>query len=126
MFPSVSTHFKSSFVEFIAKVKMSLYIKVLLLISIIFSWEKYFKYELNFEQGESSYPMSNELDIFTFFVEKSPILDFYFIFSAISDLFNYILFVLVCMTIDIVIIDIDYRSLLTLQIFDIFITRDLY
>jgi hypothetical protein len=101
----------SSFVEYMSKVKISKYIKVSLFISVCFSFEKYFKYHINFENPESNYPISNELDIFTVCVQKSAILDFYFIFSAISDLVNYVVFVFACIIIDVVMI-VKLRSVL--------------
>ena len=44
--------------------------------------------------------MSNELDIFTEQIKKSPILDFYFILNCI-DILNYVVFVVLCSLIDV-------------------------
>ena len=67
---------------------------------ISFSWIKYFKYSINIGQGELNYPIWNERDIATPFAVLPPIMDFYMIFNVISDLFNYLVFVIVCFCVD--------------------------
>lgn len=88
-------------VRFIADVTMWKYVVVTMSIGISFSWIKYFKYALNYDRQELSFPKSNELDIFTDSIHKSAILDFYFVFSCISDLINYVVFVIASVIIDV-------------------------
>ena len=78
-----------------------------LVISLVFSWIKYFKYSINFGLGELNYPIWNERDISNSRLMEnpeasfSPIFDFYMIFNVISDLFNYLVFVFLCFLVDI-------------------------
>lgn len=88
-------------VRFMADVGKTKYVAVTILISVGFSWIKYFKYALNYDRQELSFPKSNELDIFTNDIQKSAILDFYFVFSCISDLVNYVMFVVISVIIDV-------------------------
>lgn len=88
-------------VEFMAKLSIKKYMKIALIASFGFSWIKFFKYRLNFGQEEFSFPKSNEFDILTVNVYKSPILDFYFVFNSMIDLINYGVFVLANIAIDV-------------------------
>ena len=76
------------------------YVLFSLIISVAFSWIKYFKYSINFGHGELNYPIWNELDISTPFSILPSILDFYLVFNVISDLLNYLVFVILCFCVD--------------------------
>lgn len=73
-----------------------------ILVSVSFSWIKFFRYRLNDGQDELNFPISNELDIFTADVDKSSILDFFFVFDCISNLINYVVIVFLTFVIDLV------------------------
>ena len=63
---------------------------------------KFFKYEVNYEYPFMNYPISNEWDIFSIDVKKSHTFDdAYYIMNSISDIINYVIFVLICIFIDI-------------------------
>ena len=84
---------------FVREVGFKKYISVSLLISAVFSWIKFFKYELNYFYPDASFPLSNEMNIILH--ESNRFNDFYFIYNSISDLVNYLVFVLICVIIDI-------------------------
>ena len=86
-------------VTFICEIGIKKYIFISLLISVLFSWIKYFKYEVNYFYPDMNYPISNELDIIL--SESTRFNDFYFTFNSISDLINYFVFLLICLIIDI-------------------------
>ena len=88
-------------VTFMSKVEIKKYIGVTLIISCSLSWIKGFKYEVNYFYSDLNFPISNELDIFQFRNNPSRFEDFYFIFNSISDLVNYLVFVVICIVIDI-------------------------
>ena len=100
-------------VKFISDINIKVYIAVCFLISSSLSWIKYFKYQVNYfvSHSFSSYPFSNELDIniITEYYEKEEdsassyqISErFYFIYNSISDLINYLVFVIICIIIDV-------------------------
>ena len=71
-----------------------------LLISLAFSWIKYFKYTINLGQEELNYPIWNERDILIGSVIFPFIFDFYLVFNLISDFLNYLVFVFVCFFVD--------------------------
>jgi hypothetical protein len=78
------------------------YIVFSIFISSGLSAMKYFKYEVNYDYPFMNYPISNEWDIFEIFRKKSHIFDdAFFIVNSISDIINYVLFVLICVIIDI-------------------------
>ena len=87
-------------ITFMSELGVKKYIGITFLISAIFSWIKGFKYEVNYFYEELNFPMSNEMDIMNTVI-KIQFNDFYFIFNSISDLVNYLLFVVICMIIDI-------------------------
>lgn len=91
----------NSFIKFMSEVKLKRYLGVTLFLSILFSWIKYFKYQINHGHQELNFPISNELDIFTIDIAKSSFLDFYFIFNSISDFLNYVGFFILCVIIDV-------------------------
>jgi hypothetical protein len=78
------------------------YILVTFLISSSLSWIKGFKYQINYFFPSSSFPRSNELDILGFGdFSPSRFKDFYFVFNSISDLVNYLVFVVVSIVFDV-------------------------
>ena len=86
-------------VVFVSEVGFKKYISVSLLISAVFSWIKFFKYELNYFYPDASFPLSNEMNIILHEINRFN--DFYFIYNSISDLVNYLVFVVICVIIDI-------------------------
>lgn len=91
-------------VKFICDVKVPYFILVTLLISLGLSVVKYFKYEVNYDEIESTFPVSIERDLMdqsylTFFNRPSIIA--YFILNTISNLLNYVVLVIVCFIIDV-------------------------
>ena len=104
----------SKLVKFISDVNIKVYIAVCFLISSSLSWIKYFKYQVNyFESNEpiSNFPISNEWNIMILGSYYEQYFDysnayqisdrFYFIYNSISDIINYVVFVIVCITIDV-------------------------
>ena len=86
-------------VTFFSKLAIKIFIGVALLISCSLSWIKGFKYQVNYFFPYLNYPMSTEMDISL--VDSNTFNDAYFIINFISDLFNYVLFVVTCVIIDI-------------------------
>ena len=101
----------SKIVNFISEVNIKVYIAVSFLISSSLSWIKYFKYQVNYFESHLNYPISNELDmmIITDYYEENSdstsvyqISDrLYFVYNSISDLINYVVFVIICIIIDV-------------------------
>ena len=89
-----------AFIKFLSKLPIWKYALFSLVISLTFSWIKYFKYSINFSQGELNYPIWNERDISTLGADLPGILDFYMVFNVISDLLNYLVFVIVSFCVD--------------------------
>lgn len=87
-------------VKFFADVNTKKYICVCLILSVGASVIKYFKYEINFGKLSSHFPVSNEKDILIDSYHKASI-DAFFIINMIVDLINYVLFVFVCVVIDV-------------------------
>ena len=87
-------------VEFMSKAKVKYYILITLVISLGLSVIKYFKYEINYDELESTFPISNEWNILIDSYLKSSNLA-YFIINSISDLLNYVVFVVVCFILDV-------------------------
>ena len=93
---------QNKFLIFISEVSIYKYIGVNLAISFGLSVIKYFKYEVNYEYPFMNYPISNEWDIFNVDQKKSHTFDdAYFIVNSISDIINHVIFVLICLFIDI-------------------------
>ena len=93
---------QSKFFQFVSDMPIKMYIAVTIIISAGLSVMKYFKYEVNYEYPFMNYPISNEWDIMDVNRKKSHVFDdAYYIVNSISDIINYILFVLVTLFIDI-------------------------
>lgn len=86
------------FVETVGKWKMRKFFLVSGIISVAFSIVKGFKYRINYGRSEMNYPYNNEIDIW---VHNSRSLRVYFFFSAISDIFNYVVLLIVSLAIDV-------------------------
>ena len=86
-------------VTFFSELAIKKYIGIALLISVSLSWIKYFKYNVNFYDSDSSFPILNEVKIL--YSTANPPSHLYFIFNSISELINYVVFVVVCVIIDI-------------------------
>ena len=83
-----------------SEVGIKKYIVITFIISCIFSWIKGFKYQVNYFYPYMNYPISNELYIVETIM--SPNFDnFFFIYNSISDLINYLVFVVICAIIDV-------------------------
>ena len=89
------------FVAYISEIAVKKYIGVSLFISASLSWIKYFKYRVNYFYPYWNYPMSNEMDIMLLSMDSTRFEDFYFTYNTISDLVNYLVFVVICIIIDI-------------------------
>ena len=85
-------------VKFISDVSIKYYIAVTFLISIVLSVIKFFKYTINYGLDRLNFPISNKMDIFSVHNVYS---DAYMIINSISDLLNYVVFVVICFIIDI-------------------------
>jgi hypothetical protein len=89
-------------VSFMSNVGIKKYVAISCLISIGLSGMKYFKYDVNYGNQLMNYPISNEWDIFNVYIKSSHTLDdAFFVVNSISDITNYVLFVLICFIIDI-------------------------
>ena len=78
------------------------YLIISCLVSSGLSVMKYFKYEINFGDPMMNYPISNEWDIFDVDKKQSHAFDdAFFLVNSISDLTNYVVFVLICVSIDV-------------------------
>ena len=87
-------------VKFMAEVGMKTYLAICLLLSCGFSAVKYFKYEINYGQSESSYPISNEHDLSS--IHRTHISnDGVIIANSIFDILNYLVFEVIIFIIDI-------------------------
>ena len=93
---------ENKLLKFISEVSIKIYIAICLIISAGLSVIKYFKYEVNYEYPTMNYPISNEWDIFNIDKKQSHSFDdAFFIVNSISDIINYVIFVLICLIIDI-------------------------
>jgi len=88
-------------VKFMSEVGIKKYVAVSLFISCGLSVIKGFKYTVNYEGDMKSFPISNEFDIFNYLIDKLSYLDAFFIVNSISDIFNYIVNLIICLIIDI-------------------------
>ena len=106
-------------VKFISELNIKVYVVVCFLISSSLSWIKYFKYQVNYFQPHLNYPISNEWDIvyMTYSYDSSSLKLYFeslygfqipallfFIYNSISDIFNYVVFVVVIVITDICLI----------------------
>jgi len=80
------------------------YVGVSLFISCGLSVIKGFKYTVNYEGDEKSFPIPNEFDIFNHHVNKPTFLDGFFIVNSLFDILNYVVSMIICMIIDIVMV----------------------
>jgi hypothetical protein len=105
----------SKIVKFISELDIRVYTFVTFLISCSLSWIKYFKYQVNDFEPNLNYPISNEFDtIFLSIGFEQKYLDkfssfqipdrLYFIYNSISDLINYVIFLIICIGIDILMV----------------------
>ena len=91
-------------VTFFSELGVHKYIVISLFISISLSWIKGFKYEINYFYSYLNYPISNEIYIFETYGNgfyNKIFTNFFSAFNLISDLINYLLFVAICVVIDI-------------------------
>jgi len=93
-------------VTFFSKVGVIKYTCVCLFISIVLSAIKYFKYDINYNQPDLKYPVPKESDMYNHIFRNNKIQsvifnDVYFIINSITDLINYVLFVILCFVIDV-------------------------
>lgn len=87
-------------VKFMSDVKVVYFILVTTYISFGLSVVKYFKYEVNYDEIESTFPASNEHDILVESYLRFSNLA-YFILNSLSDFLNYVIFVVVCFVVDV-------------------------
>ena len=86
-------------VTFASEVGIKKYIIVTFFISLSFSWAKFFKYKVNYFYPDTNFPIPNESNIII--SRSNRFKDFYLTFNLISDMVNYLLFVSICIVIDI-------------------------
>ena len=86
-------------VTFFSEIGIKVFIGVAIIFSCSLSWIKGFKYEVNYFNPHLNYPMSTEKDISI--LDANSFNDAYFIINFICDLFNYVVFVIICVIIDI-------------------------
>jgi len=84
-----------------SEVGIKKYLGVSLFISVGLSVIKGFKYTVNYEGDEKSFPISNQFDIFNNDIYKLSFLEAFFIVNSISDILNYVVNVIICLIIDI-------------------------
>ena len=87
-------------VQFMSDVGVKTYLSFCFLISCGCSVIKYFKYEINYDQPETSYPISNDHDLSS--IHRTEISNHGFIIAnSIFDIINYVLFEVIIFIIDI-------------------------
>lgn len=84
-------------VEIMSKVSIKKYIIVSGIISIVLSIVKSFRYQINYDHPELNYPFLIEHDLNQ---DRGWSRDVYFVFNFISDIFNYVIFVVGNISID--------------------------
>ena len=88
-------------VKFMSDVGIKKYTAVCLLISIGLSSVKYFSYRLNYGKGDdNSYPIEYNINLF-YDIGNEKKSTIYFTFNFVSDLLNYLVFLLIHLSIDI-------------------------
>src|SRR5262249_45348906 len=91
-----------SFVKFMFELKIKTYLTFASILSVGLSSVKYFKYRINYENDDQSFPISNEVDLSIIYDNKKSLESyFYFVVNCIVDLFNYVVFVCMCLSIDV-------------------------
>jgi hypothetical protein len=88
-------------VTFMSKIGIKWYIGATLFISSVFSWIKGFKYEVNYIYPDPYFPIPIEFNLLKNTISYSKFRDFIMIYILISDLVNYLVFVVICIVIDI-------------------------
>ena len=88
-------------VTFMSKIGIKWYIGATLFISSVFSWIKGFKYEVNYIYPDPYFPLPIEFNLLKNTITYSTFRDFIMIYMSISDLVNYLVFVVVSIVIDI-------------------------
>ena len=83
-------------VTFFSDLGIKKYIGITVFISASLSWVKYFRYNVNYYDDDSGFPILNEI-----LFDKSGFSKAYYILSSLSSFVNYFLFVVVCSIIDI-------------------------
>ena len=87
-------------VQFMSDIGVKSYLAVCFLISCGLSVIKYFKYEINYDQPETSYPISNDHDLSSIhrtFISNDGVI----IANSIFDILNYVVFELLIFVIDV-------------------------
>ena len=87
------------FVTFFSQLGIKVFIGVTILISCSLSWIKGFKYHVNHFVPFLNYPISSQIDILI--INSDSFKNAYFIINFICDLFNYFVFVVICVIIDV-------------------------
>lgn len=90
---------QNKLVEFVSQVKIKNYLVVTGIISVCLSIVKAFKYQINYDHSELNYPYLIESDLYE---NRGWTRDVYFGANLISDMFNYLFFVLVNISFDFV------------------------
>ena len=93
-------------VKFMSEIGIKKYVLITLLISLILSSVKYFSYRINFGFVEQSYPINYDYLSTDSYIRKE-----YYIINFVSDLLNYVVFILINMSIDIAMV-IELRRIL--------------
>ena len=87
-------------VKFMSEIGIKKYVSISLLISLILSVVKFFSYRINYGMMEHSYP----IDYDDAMVRSTGVNKAFFIINFVSDLLNYVLFILIHMIMDIVMV----------------------
>jgi len=112
-----------------SEVGIKKYVAVSLFISCGLSVIKGFKYSVNYDGDEISFPISNEFDIIDLFFIKPSFLEAFFIVNFLFDILNYMVFVIFCSILDIFMVvklraflnDTKNKSKAFLNVLDLFI-----
>ena len=88
----------NKFVKFMSEIGIKKYVFISLLISLVLSAVKYFSYRINNGMIDKSYPINYDYQGFKYLYHDTKI---YFIINFISDLMNYVVFILIHMSMDI-------------------------
>ena len=87
-------------VKFMSEIGIKKYVSISLFISLILSAIKFFSYRINYGMIEYSYPMNYDFESSTDFISVSAYKS-YFIINFISDFLNYVVFLLIHLSLDI-------------------------
>lgn len=86
-------------VKWVSEIRVRVYLCITIAISVALSVIKCFKYRINYGHPESEYPISNELDM-NQFIQDRRLFAVLFIFQSVSDLINFVVFILINFAID--------------------------